>query len=52
MLLDFEQLWEKLINGDESTEIEAKRGTVLSRTTERDLMPVVAARAALKDETP
>lgn len=26
MLLDFEQLWEKLINGDESTEIEAKRG--------------------------
>ena len=26
MMLDFEQLWEKLITGDESTEIEAKRG--------------------------
>lgn len=26
MLLDFEQLWGKLINGDESSEIEAKRG--------------------------
>ena len=25
-MLDFEQLWEKLITGDESTEIEAKRG--------------------------
>ena len=25
-MLNFEELWEKLINGDESTEIEAKRG--------------------------
>lgn len=32
---------------DIEAEVESRRGTVLSRTTERDLMPVHRARAAL-----